>query len=148
VTGLHYEDFEPGRAWRTAGRTVGEAEVAAFAGLSGDYTYLHTDAEAAARSPFGGRIAHGLLGLAVLSGLMTRLGILEGTVEAFLGLEWRFRGAVRIGDTVRGEIEVKERRLSRKGQGLVTLALQMRNQKDEVVQEGEFILMVAKRGEG
>lgn len=147
MPGLFYEDFAEGRAWTTAARALGEAEVAAFAGLSGDHTWLHTDALAAARGPFGERVAHGLLGLAALSGLMMEMGFLAGTVEAFLGLAWRFTGPIRFGDHIRGEIAVQSRRLSRKGQGLVTFALKMKNQKDETVQEGEFTLMVRRRGE-
>lgn len=144
-TGLYFEEFEIGQTWRTAARTIGESDVSAFAGLTGDYTYLHTDLETAARSPFGGRIAHGLLGLSYLSGLVTRLGILEGTVEAFMGLTFGFRKAVMFGDTVHGEVEVKEKRISSKEQGLLTLSLRLKNQKDELVQEGEFILMIALR---
>ncbi|OGL64559.1 MAG: hypothetical protein A3J27_05000 [Candidatus Tectomicrobia bacterium RIFCSPLOWO2_12_FULL_69_37] len=145
MPGLYYEDFAEGRSWTTPSRALGEAEVMAFAELSGDRTYLHTDAQAAARGPFGERVAHGLLGLSVLSGLMINLGIVEGTVEAFLGLAWRFTGPIRFGDQVRGEIAVQARRLSRKGQGLVTFALKMKNQKDETVQEGEFTLMVRRK---
>jgi len=145
MPGLFYEDLTEGRAWVTPERALGEAEVMAFAELSGDRTHLHTDAEAAARGPFGERIAHGLLGLSALSGLMMGMGFLEGTVEAFLGLAWRFTGPIRFGDRVRGEIAVKAKRLSRKGQGLVTFGLKMKNQRDEVVQEGEFTLMVRRR---
>lgn len=144
-TGLYFEEFEIGQTWRTAARTIGEADVSAFSGLTGDYTYLHTDQETAVRTPFGGRIAHGLLGLSYLSGLVTRLGILEGTVEAFMGLKFGFRKAIMFGDTIHGEIEVKEKRISSKGQGLLTLAMRLKNQKDELVQEGEFVLMMALR---
>ncbi|MEK6711664.1 MAG: MaoC/PaaZ C-terminal domain-containing protein [Nitrospinota bacterium] len=147
MAGLCYEDFAPGQAWTTAPRALGEAEVTAFAGLSGDRTYLHTDPEAAARGPFGERVAHGLLGLSVLSGLMMEMGFLAGTVEAFMGLTWRFTGPIRFGDRVHGEVAVKETRLSRKGQGLVTFALRMKNQRDETVQEGEFTMLVRRRGE-
>lgn len=144
-TGLYFEEFEVGRSWRTAARTIGESDVAAFSGLSGDYTFLHTDAEMATRTPFGGRIVHGLLGLSCLSGLVTRLGILEGTVEAFMGLEFSFRKAIMFGDTVYGEVEVKSKRISSGGMGLVTLALKLKNQKDETTQEGDFTLMIARR---
>ncbi len=144
-TGLYFEEFEVGRIWRTAARTIGEADVSAFAGLTGDHTYLHTDAETASRTPFGGRIAHGLLCLSCLSGLVTRLGIMEGTVEAFMGLEFRFRKPIMFGDTVHGEVEVKGKRISSKGMGLVTLALRLKNQKDETTQEGDFTLMIARR---
>ncbi len=145
-TGLHYEDFEVGRSWRTAARTIGEADVTAFAGLTGDYTYLHTDAESASDSPFGARIAHGLLGLSYLSGLVARMGILEGTVEAFMGLEMKFRKAIMFDDTVHAEVEVRDKRVTSKGQGLVTLGLTLKNQRDEPVQEGEFVLMMAQKG--
>ncbi len=145
--GLYYEDFVEGRSWRTPARTIGEADVSAFSALTGDYTYLHTDAVAAAEGPFGGRIAHGLLGLSYLSGLVTRLGILEGTVEAFMGVEMRFRRAILIGDTVRAEVEVKERRISSRGKGLVTLGMTLLNQKGETAQEGEFVLMMALKGD-
>ncbi|MDA1000410.1 MAG: MaoC/PaaZ C-terminal domain-containing protein [bacterium] len=144
-TGLCYEDFEVGQSWRTAARTIGEAEVSAFASLTGDYTYLHTDAELAAQSPFGQRIAHGALGLSILIGLWTRLGVIEGTIEAFMGLEWRFRGPILLGDTVHGEIEVAGKRISSKGQGLITLNLKLLNQRGETVQEGTFGAMMARR---
>ncbi len=147
-TGLYYEDFDEGRSWRTASRTIEEADVNAFADLTGDHTYLHTDAERAAKTPFGARIAHGLLGLSVISGLLTQLGIVEGTVEAFMGLQWRFRQAVFFGDTVHGEFEVAGRRISSKGQGLVVFSLKMLNQREEVVQEGDFTMMVARREGG
>ena len=146
MPGLFYEDLTEGRAWVTPERALGEAEVMAFADLSGDHTYLHTDPEAAARGPFGERIAHGLLGLSALSGLMMEMDFLKGTVEAFLGLAWRFTGPIRFEDRVRGEIAVQSRRLSRKGQGIVTFDLKLKNQKDETVQEGEFTLMVRRRG--
>ena len=145
ATGLFYEELEEGRAWKTAARTIGESDVNAFSALTGDYTYLHTDAEAAAKTPFGERVGHGLLGLSFLMGLVTRLGIVEGTVEAFLGLEWRFRGPIRFGDTIAGEVVVKSRRISSKGQGLVTLALKLLNQRDELIHEGDVTIMVERK---
>ena len=145
ATGLFYEEFEVGRSWKTAGRTIGESDVNAFSALTGDSTYLHTDAEAAAKTPFGERVGHGLLGLSFLMGLVTRLGIIEGTVEAFLGLAWRFRGPIRFGDTIAGEVVVKSRRISSKGQGLVTFSLTLLNQRDERIHEGDVTIMVERR---
>ena len=145
ATGLFFEEFEEGRAWKTAARTIGESDVNAFSALTGDYTYLHTDAEAAAETPFGERVAHGLLGLSFLMGLVTRLGIIEGTVEAFLGLQWRFRGPIRFGDTISGEVVVKSKRISSKGQGIVTLSLTLLNQSDELIHEGNVTIMVERR---
>ncbi|NIV31746.1 MAG: dehydratase, partial [Anaerolineae bacterium] len=68
-------------------------------GLSGDYNQIHTDVEFTKGTRFGERVAHGLLGLSIVSGLAARLGLIEGTVEAFTGLEWKFRGPILIGDT-------------------------------------------------
>src|SRR6202000_983849 len=90
-----------GDEFTTPGRTIGEYEIAQFAGLSGDYNPIHTDATFAAASPFGQRIAHGLLGLSVLTGLVNRLGIFETCTIALLGIEdWRFISPVFAGDTV------------------------------------------------
>src|SRR5699024_9699013 len=91
--GLHYEDFNVGDVYTGPGRTITETDVVNFAGLSGDFNLIHTDEEyAKSNSPYETRIAHGLLGLSIASGLMTRIGIFEGTVIAFLGLEWNFTG--------------------------------------------------------
>ncbi|MDP6366784.1 MAG: MaoC/PaaZ C-terminal domain-containing protein [Nitrospinota bacterium] len=143
--GLYYEEFEVGFKWRTSARTVGEVDVASFAGLTGDYTFLHTDAESASKTVFGGRIAHGLLGLSYISGLVTRLGILEGTVEAFMGVEMQFRKPIMFDDTIYAEVVVNEKRISSKGHGLVTLGVVVNNQRSEVVQDGVFALMIAKK---
>ncbi len=143
---LGYDDFEPGLELRAGARTITEADVVAFAGLSGDYNALHTDAELAAAGPFGERIAHGLLGLSVASGLMTQTGALDGTAIAFLGLEWRFRAPVRFGDTVRLHMRVAGRReTSRPDRGIVELELSLTNQRGEVVQEGVKTIMVLRR---
>ena len=146
--GFQYEDFEVGMSWKTPARTIGEADVAAFAGLTGDYTYLHTDAEEAANSFFGERIAHGLLGLSILTGLLTSLGILERTIEAFLGLDWSFRRAIRFGDTVHGTVGVQDMRISSKGKGLVTYFLSLQNQLGDTVQDGTFTIMVERKEAG
>ena len=79
----HFEDFEVGAETVTDSRTVTEADVVAFAGVSGDYNPLHVDVEFARTTPFGERIAHGLLGLAIASGLVSRTGAIEGTTLAF-----------------------------------------------------------------
>ncbi|WP_322802612.1 MaoC/PaaZ C-terminal domain-containing protein [Thermoflexus sp.] len=145
--GLYFEDLEIGWKVRTPGRTVTEADIVMFAGLSGDYTPLHTDAEYARGTIFGERIAHGLLGLAIASGLATRLGFLEETVEAFTSLEWRFRAPIRIGDTIHVEIEVAQKRPAPNGRaGFVIFHVEVRNQRGEVVQKGQWTLLVRARG--
>jgi acyl dehydratase len=105
---LFFEDFEVGAETVSDSRTVTEADVVAFAGLSGDYNPLHVNAEFAKSAPFGERIAHGLLGLAIASGLVSRAGTIEGTTLAFLGMGWRFTKAVLIGGTITARSRVGE----------------------------------------
>src|SRR5213596_1750546 len=95
-----FEDIGIGDEYLSPGRTVTEADIVAFAGLSGDYNVLHTDAEFMRTSIFGERIAHGLLGLAISSGLFTRATQAYATL-AFVGLRWKFKGPIKIGDTIR-----------------------------------------------
>lgn len=141
--GQYFEEFEIGDAVETVGRTITETDIVLFAGLSGDYTQLHTDAEYAKETLFGERVAHGLLGLSVASGLATRLGFIEGTVEAFTGLEWRFRGPVKIGDTIHAQFRVqKKKEMRRLGGGFVTMAVTVLNQRDETVQKGTWTFLV------
>ena len=82
---MYYEDFAVGDTYVTPSRTVGEYDISQFAGLSGDYNPIHTDATFAEASEFGQRIAHGLLGMSILTGLVVRLGIFEGSTIALLG---------------------------------------------------------------
>ena len=142
---LTWEDLEPGISATSPGRTVTEADVVTFAGLSGDYAAIHTDAVAAAGSVFGERVAHGLLGLAIQSGLLARSTLGPLKALAFLGLEWRFVGPIRIGDTVHLEVEVAERReTSNPQRGIVVLRRRLVNQRGETVQEGTTTLLVQR----
>ena len=144
--GLYYEDFEVGHVYRTPSRTVTEADIVAFAGLSGDYNPLHTDETYAATTPFGKRVAHGPLGLAILTGLSARTGLFEGTTLAMLGMTWRFVGPIFPGDTVHGEMAVKAKReTSKPGRGIIDRDVRLVNQRGEVVQEGVFTVMVRCR---
>jgi len=96
---------------------------------------------------FGGRIAHGLLGLTVAAGLSQAMGHLEGTFLAFLGLEWNYKLPIYIGDTVHEEQVVSSRRETRDlSRGIITIDCRLVNQKGEVVQEGQRTIMVARRG--
>lgn len=144
----YLEDFRVGEETVTAARTVTEADVVAFAGLSGDYNPIHTDAEFAATTPFGRRIAHGVLGLAVITGLAARTGMLDGTALAFLGIEdWRFTGPIFPGDTVHVRMKVIEARPSSKpGSGVLRRRMELVNQRGEVVQSGTFVTLVKARG--
>ncbi len=114
---LYFEDLEPGQAWESPRRTVTEADVVQFAGLSGDYNALHTDAVYAAGHPFGQRAAHGLLTLAIASGLTTRMPVyrlMDGTRLALTELRCQWRKPVLIGDTIHVELRIGEKSLSQK----------------------------------
>ena len=146
--GLYFEEYTIGDSIMSQGRTVTEADIVNFAMLSGDWNPLHTDAEAAKGTPYGQRIAHGLLVLSMATGLTERLGILNQTVLGFMGLEWEFRAAVRIGDTIRVHAAVSELKpMLRLGGGYVTLKLQVRNQEDKVVQRGTWTVLVKSKEE-
>lgn len=142
-SGRYFEEFEIGGVDETAARTITETDVMLFAGLSGDYNQLHTDAEFAKGTHFGERVAHGLLGLSIASGLASRLGFIEGTAEAFIGLEWKFRGPILIGDTIHVRLEVrKKQEMSRLGGGFVVLDVAVLNQRDETVQKGTWTVLI------
>ncbi len=144
--GLWFEEFTEGLPIRTRGRTITEADLVAFAGLSGDFNPMHTDARYAETTQFGARIAHGALVFSIATGLAYQLGVLEGTVIAFLGFEMKLRAPVYIGDTIRVEASVSKRRpLPAAGGGIVTLDVKVLNQKDEAVQKGEWTIMVRSK---
>jgi acyl dehydratase len=147
MTAMYFEDFEVGARFSTTARTITEADVVLFAGLSGDFNPLHVDHESSRKGPFGAPIAHGLLVLSVASGLGVQTGIYTGTNLAFLGIEdLRFVGAVRFGDTIRMESTVIEtRRTSKPDRGIVKIAQEIKNQDDEVVQTAVFVSLMAAR---
>ena len=143
-----FEEIEVGEEYESPGRTVTEADIVMFAGLSGDYTVLHTDAEFMKSSIFGERIAHGLLGLAIQSGLFTRATQAYATL-GFSELSWKFRNPIKIGDTIRLRAKVTgKKEVAEPDRGLVTVKRQVLNQRDEVVQEGETDLLVERRPAG
>jgi acyl dehydratase len=142
----YFEDIQVGDEYVSPGRTVTEADIVAFAGLSGDYNVLHTDAEFMKTSIFGERIAHGLLGLAISSGLGTRAVPRPFASLAFLGLRWRFKGPIKIGDTIKVRLRISDKReTSKADRGIVTVQRQVLNQRGELVQEGDTELMIERR---
>ena len=143
--GLYFEDLTPGLKVTSAGRTISEADIMHFAGLSGDWNPIHVDAEYAKTSLFGERVAHGLLGLSIATGLAMQLGFLDRTVEAFTSLEWKFRAPIKIGDTIHMTAEVTKTRAVGQGGGFVTFNVTVKNQRDETVQRGEWMLVVKGR---
>ncbi|MEV7969779.1 MaoC/PaaZ C-terminal domain-containing protein [Sphaerisporangium sp. NPDC088356] len=146
---LYFEDLYLGMAARSPGRTVTEADIVAFAGLSGDFNPLHTDAEVASASAFGRRVGHGLLGTAIASGLFTRTPLsqaLQGSLVAMLGIEWRFERPILIGDTIHVEAEVVElRETSRPDRGLVVIERRVIDQSGTRVQSGKTPMLVTRR---
>jgi acyl dehydratase len=143
----YYEDLEPGVEYVSPGRTITESDLATFSGLTGDYSELHTNEEYMRGTEFGTRIAHGLLLLAIQSGLSLRApNYRPSAAIAFLGVSWNFRKPVFIGDTVTVKFAVKDKRLTRKpGRGIVTVSRTILNQRGEVVQDGETVQLVMTR---
>lgn len=144
--GMYFEEFQIGTEVVTQGRTITEADIVNFAGVSGDFNTIHTDAEYAKSTPFGERIAHGLLGLSVASGLGMQLGFLDGTVIAFTGLEWKFKNPIKIGDTIHMVGTVKQTKaMKAMGGGFIILDARVINQRDEIVQQGEWTLLMKSK---
>jgi oxepin-CoA hydrolase/3-oxo-5,6-dehydrosuberyl-CoA semialdehyde dehydrogenase len=146
----HFEDLRIGESLLTHRRTVTEADIVAFGGISGDYFYMHFDAIAAAQSAFGQRIAHGYFVLSAAAGLFVSPA--PGPVLANYGLDsLRFVKPVAIGDTIRARLTVKRKTDRRKtgadgvGQGVVAWAVEVSNQHDEVVASYDILTLVAKR---
>lgn len=142
--GLRFEEFKPGAVFRTAKRVITDADVAAFAAVSGDRNPLHLDDAYAARSVFGRRVAHGLLGAAVATGLIHELGLTRGTLVAFLGLTWDFVRPLHPGAEVEVRLEVVSRReTSRDDRGMVVVAAELLS-GDALIQRGELKLLVQR----
>lgn len=145
--GLYFEDFSLGQKVLTEKRTITENDIMSFAKLSGDDNRIHTDPEFSKTTMFGRQVAHGLLGLAVASGLAWKTGILDGTVIAFREVnEWKFVKPVFIGDTIYVEMEVRETKaLPRIGGGSVTITLEVKKEDGEVCHRGLWtVLMMSK----
>jgi acyl dehydratase len=140
--GLYYEEYEIGQTMVTRGRTVTESDIVQFAGLTGDYNPMHTDAEFMKESIFGQRIAHGMLTLSYAVGQAYQLGFMEGTILAFRGLEMKFSLPVFIGDTLHVELSVREKKDAlRMGGGLITMDVKIINQDGKSVQSGSWTVL-------
>ena len=146
--GYAYDDLHVGMSFRSPGRTITDADLVAFAGLTGDYSELHTSDVYARKSQFGRRVAHGMLGLAYAHGLMwARTGELRETAVAFLGIsDWRFVGPIFVGDTIFVDYRLAELRdsKSKPTQAIATFDVDVVNQDGDVVQRGRKALLVSK----
>jgi acyl dehydratase len=148
VLGLWFEDFIADEQRLSPGRTITESDLMSFAGLTGDYSQVHTDEEFCKKTEFGTRIAHGLLGLSIAQGLVSRTNYTQGTGVASLAwTNWTFKRPIFIGDTlrVRWRLLSKRESKSKPGMGVITEFVELVNHKGEMVQHGEHITMVRKR---
>src|SRR5712692_508221 len=143
---LYFEDFTTGVEHVTRGRTITESDIVSFAGISGDFIELHTNEEYARQSPFGRRIAHGLLTLSISNGLMVQMNLITDTVVAFYGLDkLRFTRPVFIGDTIQVRKSVVDT-LNKGGEvGVVTFDTSVLNQNGETVLVYRDKLAIKKR---
>lgn len=147
---LYFEDFESfpiGHTWLSPGRTIGEADINLFAGMSGDLHPQHTDARYGKASPYGERIAHGYLTASIASGLVYRIGLDEGTSHALLGIAWKFQAPVLIGDTIEVLMALTGVRASRRHPdfGIVERRYTVRNQHGATVATGDVAVLFKRR---
>jgi acyl dehydratase len=147
MRGMYWEEWEIGAEFESPARTVTEADIVTFAGLSGDYNPLHIDEEFCKTTQFGTRIAHGPLIYAIAAGLMFQLHLYDDTLIAFLGFDsLKFTKHVVAGDTIRVRIEVLEKReTSRPDRGVMKRRLQVFNQRDEMVQDAVQAFLLQRR---
>lgn len=143
------DDFSIGDVFRTAGITVTESHVVGWAGLTGDFYPLHMDQEYASRTQFGGRIAHGPMIFALAVGLVAQSGIGGDAAIAWIGVDkMRMQAPVRIGDTVRVTVEVKEQVPTRSPEkGIQMWLYTVTNQRGETVMSFEYRMMFHMRGQ-
>ena len=144
--GKFFEEFQVGQEIVSGGRTITEADIVNFAGLTWDTNPMHTDAEYGKTTMFGERIAHGMLGLSYAVGLVWQLGVLEGTVIAFRELDIKFKGPLKIGDTMHVVAKILETKPIRTAGGMVVIELRVLNQRDEVSYQGTMTVLVKGRG--
>jgi len=143
--GWWFEDYAPGQVLTSAARTICEADVHAFAGLSGDFNPLHVDAAYAERTAFRGRIAHGLLVESIASGLIAQLGIFDGTIVALSEARSAFLGATRLGTTIHVRLEVLSvDEAPSSSRGRVQLQKQVFDAEGKLLVEGEWVVFVRR----
>ena len=142
---LYFEQLKVGDRWVSPSRTVTEQDVSDFAGLTGDFDPLHTDQEYAAKSPFGRRIAHGLLGLSLVAGLSSQHPSMNTC--AFVSIsDWRFENPIYFDDTVHVVTEVVNLDSTSGGRaGEVTWQRQLLNQDGQVLQQGQLRTLVNRK---
>ena len=144
----YLSEFTVGEKFTTLSRTVTETDVVLFAGITGDMNPIHTDRSYADNLPFHSRIAHGLLGAGIATGLWGRMGLVDGSAIAALSTEWKFVGAIKLGDTIHCEIEVlgAKRSKSKPDRGILNIGYTILNQDGQVCQTGSMATMLKWEG--
>jgi acyl dehydratase len=142
-----FDDLHEGQEFISPARTLTEADVVAFAGLSGDYNPLHTDAEFARGTQYGQRVVHGIFGLAVVTGLTERMGLFSGSAIAGLGVEdWRYTAPIFFGDTIHFDMTITALRPSKQpDRGVAERRVRLVKQDGTVVQEGTMRVLLRRR---
>ncbi len=142
-----FEDLPVGSRWVSPRRTLTEADITNFAGISGDFNPLHVDEVSARRTVFGRRVAHGALVFAVATGLRHQLGIFQGSLKALLEIRsWKFVKPVFAGDTVLAVTTIESaRETTRCDQGIIVQRVEVVNQDGDVVQHGELVSLVRRK---
>jgi acyl dehydratase len=136
----YFEDIEVGEVLRTPGRTVTEADVVRFAAISGDHDLVDRSGGPSGQA----RAVPDMLVMTLTSGLSFRVPVSQPLVLAFMVFDWRFVAPVLVGDTVHCRMQVSAKRALREG-GVLVEKREVLNQRGEVVQEGEYKLLVARR---
>ncbi|GGB53259.1 MaoC family dehydratase [Lentibacillus populi] len=143
---MYFDDFSVGEEMLSPRRTITETDVVQFTGLSGDFNALHIDEEFAKSTPFKTRVAHGLLSVSVVTGLQAMMGDVNDSTLGLLEINWRFKNGVIPGDTIHAKFVVKEmKETSKKDRGVLTRSVYVYNQREEIVSEGEIVLLMKKK---
>ena len=144
--GLWFEEFEPGQVYRSAERSCTQADVEAFAALTGDRNPIHLDQAFAARSPFRGRIAHGLLIEALASGLAWEMGIFRQTIVALSRVEIEFVAPLRPPASLRMLLRVLERENEPgRKRGWVAFSTEVESETGEILLRGRWFVVLQRR---
>ncbi len=148
VRGKTFDEFDVGDEFTTASRTITESDVVTFAGISGDFNPIHMDKEFAEGTPLKGRVAHGILIASIATGLGNQLAIFEGTTIAVLSMTINYKAPVKFGDTVHLQLKVTEKKeTSKPGRGIVAFQTNVFNQRDELVIDGQWVVMMVRKGD-
>ena len=147
MSGYYFEDFNEGQTFVSGGRTITETDLTMFSMISGDWNPIHADVEFAKSTRFGQRVVHGVLGMAVSTGMMHEMGIFHESVIAMLGYRnWNFLGPLLVNDTIHLKLTILSTELGKSGNsGKIARRFQLINQRDEVVQDGQSDVLVLTR---